>query len=288
LLPRKLGQLLLDQASDQIVRERFVDREVQRPRRALIARKVVSEFGKDTAAMGEEGEVMLERREAGHHLPINPERRHPVGDALLRCGNHGPDRPAYGLERAPFGLVQGRKVGVDLPCTHDGSLPPGPERVESPTGLPRWPSRCDSSSSSQFHDLIVIEPASRRVKIRPRWNPTPRSDLFGACDETPSSRRRWSSYATLPGGRYRIALSDTLTFDVDVPNGSASHVDGTFLAINVFILKTGAAGHLGRWWILDVDGQRVVLQQNCWGCTTAAQLDRGESVLQSITFTPTH
>ena len=48
----------------------------------------------------------------------------------------------------------------------------------------------------------------------------------------------------------------------------------------------GPPPYVGRWWILDVDGQRVVLQQNCWGCTTA-QLDRDASVLQSITFTST-
>jgi hypothetical protein len=48
----------------------------------------------------------------------------------------------------------------------------------------------------------------------------------------------------------------------------------------------GPPPYLGRWWILDVDGQRVVLQQNCWGCTPA-QLDRGAAILHGITFTPT-
>ncbi|HWJ82871.1 MAG TPA: hypothetical protein VNS55_11595 [Nocardioides sp.] len=47
----------------------------------------------------------------------------------------------------------------------------------------------------------------------------------------------------------------------------------------------GAPPYLGRWWILDVDGTRVVVQQNCWGCS-AEELDRAVATAQSITFTP--
>ena len=43
--------------------------------------------------------------------------------------------------------------------------------------------------------------------------------------------------------------------------------------------------YVGRWWILDVDGQRVVVQQNCWGCS-ADQLTSAPRAPESITFTP--
>jgi hypothetical protein len=46
-----------------------------------------------------------------------------------------------------------------------------------------------------------------------------------------------------------------------------------------------APDYHGYWWILDVDGQRVVVQQNC-GCGTD-RLDRAAAIPQSIAFTPT-
>ncbi|WP_183099699.1 hypothetical protein [Nocardioides pelophilus] len=178
-------------------------------------------------------------------------------------------------------------------------------------------------------------------------------------------------HATLSEGRYRVPLSDSLAFDIDVPEGTSAHEDGLYLAAEATIIKTEVAGeeygvprdpctdqtieptgptvddlvrelrdlpvyevsrpepvelgdaagtylearipagfdaspcedgqvqlpantgtavnapppYIGRWWVLDVDGTRVVVQQNCWGCT-AAQVDR-DTRPQSITFTPT-
>lgn len=43
-------------------------------------------------------------------------------------------------------------------------------------------------------------------------------------------------------------------------------------------------GYVGYWWILDVDGQRVVVQQDC-NCSTD-RLDRAAATPRSITFTP--
>jgi hypothetical protein len=175
----------------------------------------------------------------------------------------------------------------------------------------------------------------------------------------------------LDGGRYEIPLTDTLAFDIDVPDMTTAHDDGMFLATRDFIVKTEAAPegygvpahpctehriepvgptvddlvgaldelpvyrttrpepvrlgggegfyiearvpraydasrcegrgevelpgnpetvvagpppYVGRWWILDVAGQRVVVQQNCWGCTFD-QLLGTPSYPESITFT---
>lgn len=44
------------------------------------------------------------------------------------------------------------------------------------------------------------------------------------------------------------------------------------------------APYLGRWWVLDVEGRRVMVQQGCWQCTTD-DLDAAGSIPASITFT---
>lgn len=176
----------------------------------------------------------------------------------------------------------------------------------------------------------------------------------------------------LPAGRYRVALDDTLAFDIDLPDDSAAHNDGLFLATEDFVLKTELAGerygvprhpcsdhriepvgpgvdalvraltampayevstpaparlggldavylearvprtyddsscegravelpgnpgtsvggpapYVGRWWVLEVEGRRVVVQQNCWGCPDD-QFDRAVPTPQTITFTST-
>lgn len=45
-------------------------------------------------------------------------------------------------------------------------------------------------------------------------------------------------------------------------------------------------GYRGSWWILDVEGKRVVVAQNCGDCS-AEELDRAEATARSITFTAT-
>lgn len=49
---------------------------------------------------------------------------------------------------------------------------------------------------------------------------------------------------------------------------------------------SGPPPYIGRWWVLEVEGRRVVVQQNCWGCR-AGQFDRAVPTPQTITFTPT-
>lgn len=49
---------------------------------------------------------------------------------------------------------------------------------------------------------------------------------------------------------------------------------------------SGPAPYVGRWWVLDVDGRRVVVQQNCWECTDRA-FNSSPGTAQSIAFTPT-
>ncbi|TNM42838.1 hypothetical protein FHP29_07500 [Nocardioides albidus] len=178
------------------------------------------------------------------------------------------------------------------------------------------------------------------------------------------------SAVDVDAGRYRVAISDSLAFEVDLPQGSTAHDDGLFLATRSFVLKTEVAGrrygvprdpctdqviepagptvddlvralvslpvyevsrprpvelggaegfylearipstynaapcergavqlpsrpstavsgpapYLGRWWVLDVADHRVVVQQNCWGCTTD-EFDSAPATPESITFT---
>jgi hypothetical protein len=49
-------------------------------------------------------------------------------------------------------------------------------------------------------------------------------------------------HPTLRAGRYRVPLSDTLAFDVDVPDETNAHDDGLFLATGSVVLKTEIAG----------------------------------------------
>jgi hypothetical protein len=49
---------------------------------------------------------------------------------------------------------------------------------------------------------------------------------------------------------------------------------------------SGPAPYTGRWWILDVDGRRVVIEQNCWDCGKDV-LDRDPRMIPTITFTRT-
>lgn len=71
------------------------------------------------------------------------------------------------------------------------------------------------------------------------------------------------------------------TFDDSRCEGGAVKLPG-----NPETAVGGPAPYLGRWWVLDVDGRRVVVQQNCWGCP-AGLFDEAPQTPQSITFTPT-
>ena len=180
-----------------------------------------------------------------------------------------------------------------------------------------------------------------------------------------------ADFATLAAGRYRVPLSDTVSFDVDLPSESYAHDGGLFIATGGVVLKTviadeeygvphdpctaqaldpvgaevddlvraihnrpvyhasrpeptqigGAKGTYleveiprafdasrcangevqspgipatsvgwepssrGRYWILDVDGQRVVVAQEC-SCA-ADEFGQAATIARSITFTPT-
>ncbi|TQK72134.1 MULTISPECIES: hypothetical protein [unclassified Nocardioides] len=63
-------------------------------------------------------------------------------------------------------------------------------------------------------------------------------------------------------------------------DGSAIQLPG-----NPDTAVSGPAPYTGHWWILDVDGRRVVVQQNCWGCSKK-EFARAPEAPQSITFTP--
>lgn len=84
--PLEQGQFRLDQPSHQLVRQRIVDAEVERPRRALIARKLIAKFSEYGATVGKVGEVLLERRQPSHDLPIDSESGEPVGKPSSASG----------------------------------------------------------------------------------------------------------------------------------------------------------------------------------------------------------
>lgn len=101
------------------------------------------------------------------------------------------------------------------------------------------------------------------------------------------------------------AILDEPTYQVSDPEPvEVGGAEGTYLEIRVpaafdasschgQVLLPGKAatktawepGYRGQWWILDVEGQRVVVAQNC--TCGAAVLDRAAATARSITFTPT-
>ena len=59
---------------------------------------------------------------------------------------------------------------------------------------------------------------------------------------------------------------------------------GVMLPTNPATAVDFEPGYRSRWWILDVDGRRVVIQQNC--VCSADRLDRAAAIVESMTFTP--
>ncbi|WP_182481193.1 hypothetical protein [Nocardioides immobilis] len=117
----------------------------------------------------------------------------------------------------------------------------------------------------------TIEPAGSTVE-----------DLLGAIADLPV-------YETTPPEAVELGGADGAYIEARIPRRyDASQCGGDALQLpgNPDTAVSGPPPYIGRWWILDVDGQRVVVQQNCWGCR-ADQFDRGPRTPQSITFTPT-
>ncbi|HVK28303.1 MAG TPA: hypothetical protein VM575_08175 [Nocardioides sp.] len=84
------------------------------------------------------------------------------------------------------------------------------------------------------------------------------------------------------GGARGTYLEATLpaSYDTGSCQGGEVQLPGTpDSAVN------GLAPYIGRWWVLDVEGQRVMVQQACWECT-AADMDAVTSIPESLVFTP--
>src|SRR6185437_1446577 len=75
-----------EQLVDQVARQWFIDREVQRSCGALIAGELRRERGQIRAAVRQVAQVILERGKPGDSLAVDLERRHSVGDAFLNVG----------------------------------------------------------------------------------------------------------------------------------------------------------------------------------------------------------
>lgn len=89
--------------------------------------------------------------------------------------------------------------------------------------------------------------------------------------------------------RVRLGGAEGSYLEARVPRGyDDSRCDGGALQLpgNPETAVSGPAPYLGRWWVLDVGGRRVVVQQNCWGCS-AGRFDEAPQTPQSITFTTT-
>ncbi|QSR27408.1 hypothetical protein CFH99_17445 [Nocardioides aromaticivorans] len=87
----------------------------------------------------------------------------------------------------------------------------------------------------------------------------------------------------------RLGGADAIYLEARVPDTyDDSRCEGGAVQLpgNPGTAVSGPAPYLGRWWVLDVDGRRVVVQQNCWGCP-AGRFDEAPQTPQSITFTPT-
>jgi hypothetical protein len=107
-------------------------------------------------------------------------------------------------------------------------------------------------------------------------------DLLGAIADLPV-------YETTPPEPVELGGAEGAYVEARVPRGyDASKCAGKAVQLpgNPETTVSGPPPYIGRWWVLEVEGQRVVVQQNCWGCRPD-QFDRGPMTPQSITFTPT-
>lgn len=108
-------------------------------------------------------------------------------------------------------------------------------------------------------------------------------DLVEAMGDLPAYEVSGAQAVELGGG-------DGFYLEARVPRGydaSACEGDGTVqLPGNPATAVSGPPPYVGGWWVLDVDGQRVVVQQNCWGCT-AEELADAPKIFESMSFTPT-
>lgn len=84
------------------------------------------------------------------------------------------------------------------------------------------------------------------------------------------------------GGAQGFYLEATLPASVDVAQCTEGKVQ---LPGTAATAVDSPAGYVGHWWVLDVDGHRVVVQHACWECT-AADVDTVASIPESIAFTP--
>ncbi len=86
----------------------------------------------------------------------------------------------------------------------------------------------------------------------------------------------------------RIGGVDATYLEARVPrtyDDSRCPDDGVQLPGTRDTAVSGSAPYLGRWWVLEVEGRRVVVQQNCWGCS-ARQFEAAVPTPQTITFVP--
>ncbi|HWJ66651.1 MAG TPA: hypothetical protein VNT31_08235 [Nocardioides sp.] len=108
-------------------------------------------------------------------------------------------------------------------------------------------------------------------------------------DDLVQAMVRLPGYRLTPPEQVQLGGVDATYLEVSLPRGydASECTDGTLqLPGNPTTAVGGPPPYVGRWWVLVVDGKRVVVQQNCWGCSRAA-FDRAPRSPQTITFTTT-
>lgn len=88
----------------------------------------------------------------------------------------------------------------------------------------------------------------------------------------------------------RIGGVDGVVLEVSLPasyDATGCDSEGTVqLPGNPGTAVSSPPPYVGRWWVLEVAGQRVVVQQNCWECR-AGEFDDAQVITDSVTFTTT-
>jgi hypothetical protein len=85
-----------------------------------------------------------------------------------------------------------------------------------------------------------------------------------------------------------IGSAESTHLEIRIPagyNSDACHGSEVGMPGNPSTSNNMAPGYLGDWWILDVEGERVVVQRFCDGCATGAA-DRAATSVRNITFSP--
>ena len=187
----------------------------------------------------------------------------PQGVAMLPSNDPGADFATLAAGRYRVPLGESLAFDVDVPANtyaHSNGLFLATGKAVLKTEVAGEDYGVPSDACNE--DSIV--PAGRTV-----------DDLVRAIVQQPSYE-----VATEP---IRLGGAEGSYLEVTVAAGAKRCADGVAVPGTPSSVASFSGDYHGRWWILDLDGQRLVVQQNC--ACSAHQLDRVGSVPRSIAFT---